>query len=97
MECYELRPTPLAISSLGNQLDACNLALQCVYGAAMMDQADRRSVSSQQQKVKEAIEKMDNLSAKFLDKLKQHEAAIYRSQAVLEIFKAKRMPDRAAR
>ena len=36
MECYELRPTPLAISSLGNQLDACNLALQCVYGAATM-------------------------------------------------------------
>lgn len=36
MECYELGPTPLAILSLGNQLDACNLALQCVYGAAMM-------------------------------------------------------------
>lgn len=36
MECYELRPTPLAISSLGNELDACNLALQCVHGAAMM-------------------------------------------------------------
>lgn len=36
MKCHELRPTTLAISSLGNQLDACNLALQCVYGAAMM-------------------------------------------------------------
>jgi hypothetical protein len=36
MECYELRPTTLAISSLSNQLDACNLALQCVYGAAIM-------------------------------------------------------------
>jgi hypothetical protein len=34
MECYELKPTPLAISSLCDQLDACNLALQCMYGAA---------------------------------------------------------------
>ena len=35
MECYELRSTPLTISSLCDQLDACNLALQRVYGAAM--------------------------------------------------------------
>lgn len=35
-ECYELKPTPLAISSLYDQLDACNLALQCLYGAAIM-------------------------------------------------------------
>ncbi|CAG7980228.1 unnamed protein product [Penicillium salamii] len=27
MECYELRSTTLAISSLSNQLDACNLAV----------------------------------------------------------------------
>jgi hypothetical protein len=36
IECYEFKPTPLAISSLYDQLDACNLALQCVYGAAIM-------------------------------------------------------------
>ena len=36
MECYELKPTPLAISSVCDQFDACNLTLQCVYDAAMM-------------------------------------------------------------
>ncbi|CAG7920468.1 unnamed protein product [Penicillium olsonii] len=92
MECYELKPTLLAISSLGNQLDACNLALQCVYGAAMM-----RWVSSQQQKVMEAVEQMDNLRAKYLGELKQLEATIYLSQAFLDLLKRNREPDRAAR
>ena len=36
MECYELKPTPLAISSVCDQFDACNLTLQCVCDAAMM-------------------------------------------------------------
>ncbi|CAG8078713.1 unnamed protein product [Penicillium salamii] len=97
MECYELRPTPLAISSLGNQLDACNLALQCVYGAAIMDHDDRRWVCSQQQKVMEAVEQMDNKRAKYLDELKQPEPVIYHSQAILELLKEKREPNRAAR
>jgi hypothetical protein len=35
-ECYEFKPTPLAISSLYDQLDACNWALRCVHGAAIM-------------------------------------------------------------
>ena len=35
-ECYELETTPLAMSSLRDGLDTCNLALQCVYGAALM-------------------------------------------------------------
>ncbi|KAJ5033162.1 hypothetical protein NUH16_003078 [Penicillium rubens] len=97
MECYELRPTPLAISSLGNELDACNLALQCVHGAAMMDRDDRIWVSSQQQKVMEAAEKMDNKRAKYLDELTQPEPAIYHSRVILELLKEKREPNRAAR
>ncbi|CAG7966417.1 unnamed protein product [Penicillium salamii] len=97
MECYELRPTTLAISSLGNQVDACNLALQCVHGAAIVDQNDRRSVSAQQQKVTEAIEQMDKLRAKYLDELKQLEAAIYHSQVILDLLKRNSEPDLAAR
>lgn len=34
-ECYDFKSTPLAISSLHDQLDACNLALQCVYDATV--------------------------------------------------------------
>lgn len=34
-ECHEFKPTPLAILPLYDQLDACNLALQCVYDAAV--------------------------------------------------------------
>lgn len=40
---------------------------------------------------------MDNLRAKYSDELKQPEAAVYYSRAALEILKAKRVPDRAAR
>lgn len=36
LKCHELKPTPLAISSVCDQFDACNLTLQCVYDAAMM-------------------------------------------------------------
>ncbi|OGE46958.1 hypothetical protein PENARI_c083G11636 [Penicillium arizonense] len=54
-ECYELESTPLAMSSLRDGLTACNLALQCVHGAALINQDNKRSVSSQQQKVTEAI------------------------------------------
>ncbi|CAG8132514.1 unnamed protein product [Penicillium nalgiovense] len=97
MECHELKPTPLAISSLCGLLDACNLALQCVYGAAMMDPSDRRWVSSQQQNVAEAIEQMDTKRAKYWDEMKQPGPAIYHSQAVLDILKGNRVPDRALR
>lgn len=36
MECYKLESTPLAISSPCDGLIVCHLALQCVYGAALM-------------------------------------------------------------
>jgi hypothetical protein len=40
VECYELESTPLAISSPCDGLIACHLALQCVYGAALMFVSD---------------------------------------------------------
>ncbi|CAI7613167.1 unnamed protein product [Penicillium viridicatum] len=97
MECYELKLTPLAISSLCDQLDACNLTLECVYGAAMMDLNDRRWVSSQQQKVAEAIEQMDNKRAKYWDEMKQPGPAIYHSLALLDLLKGNCVPDRTPR
>ncbi|OQD72701.1 hypothetical protein PENANT_c224G01029 [Penicillium antarcticum] len=56
MECRELQPTPLAISSLCHGLVASNLALHGVHGAALVNQNDKTSVSSQQQRVMNAIE-----------------------------------------
>ncbi|CAG8092933.1 unnamed protein product [Penicillium salamii] len=63
----------------------------------MMDHDDRRSVSSQQQKVTETIEQMENLRAKYLDEVKQPKAAIYHSQAIFDLLKGNRELDRAAR
>ncbi|KAJ5654974.1 hypothetical protein N7490_001977 [Penicillium lividum] len=92
MECYELLSTPLAISSPCDGLIACHLALQCVYGAALMDLDDR---SSQQQKVTEAMEQLGNKRAKYRNKAEQPGPAIYHSQAVLDVLRRNCEPDGA--
>jgi hypothetical protein len=56
-----------------------------------------RWVSSQQQKVAEAIEQMDNTRAKYRDEMKQPGSAIYHSQVVLDLLKRNHGPDRAAK
>ncbi|CAG7960923.1 hypothetical protein HAV15_005872 [Penicillium sp. str.  len=86
MECYELKPTPLAISSVCDQFDACNLTLQCVYDAAMMDLNYRRWESSQQRKTAEAIDQMDK-RAKHWDDMKQTGPAVYYSRALLDLLR----------
>ncbi|KAJ6038914.1 hypothetical protein N7499_003199 [Penicillium canescens] len=82
-ECYELESTPLAMSSLRDGLTACNLALQCVHVAVLINQDNKRSVSSQQQKVTEAIEAVGNKRFKNADGMSP---AIYHSQAVLNLL-----------
>ncbi|OGE47135.1 hypothetical protein PENARI_c060G10339 [Penicillium arizonense] len=92
-ECYELESTPLAMSSLRDGLAACNLALQCVHGAALINQDNKRSVSSQQQKVTEAIEEVGN---KRFENANGMSPAIHHSQAVLNLLKDTREPGAAA-
>jgi hypothetical protein len=55
-----------------------------------------RWVSSQQQKVAEAIEQMDK-RAKYWDEMKGPGPAIYHSRALLDLLKENRVSDRAAR
>jgi hypothetical protein len=45
----------------------------------------------------EAVEHIDNKRAKYLEELKPPSPAIYHSQAVLDLLKENREPDRAAR
>ncbi|KAJ6175200.1 hypothetical protein N7485_005005 [Penicillium canescens] len=81
------------MSSLRDGLTACNLALQCVHGAALINQDNTKSVSSQQQKVTEAIEEVGNKRFKNGNGMSP---AIYHSQAVLNLLKDTREPGAAA-
>ncbi|KAJ5559408.1 hypothetical protein N7513_001807 [Penicillium frequentans] len=92
MECYELLSTPLAISSPCDGLVACHLALQCVYGATLMDLDGK---NSQQQKVIEALEQLGNKRAKYRNNAEQPGPAIYHSQAVLDVLRRNCEPDGA--
>ncbi|KAJ5938451.1 hypothetical protein N7466_001585 [Penicillium verhagenii] len=92
MECYELLSTPLVISSPCDGLVACHLALQCVYGATLMDLDGR---NSQQQKVIEALEQLGNKRAKYRNEAEQPGPALYHSQAVLDALRRICEQDRA--